>query len=81
MYIMDQHAAHEKVMFERLMRQMSEKNVISQQLLPPKVVHLDSAEHALVISHMDLVEQTGFDWEISEMILLSYVQCRMISWV
>lgn len=63
MFIMDQHAAHEKVMFERLMRQMSEKNVISQQLLPPKVVHLDSAEHALVISHMDLFEQTGFDLE------------------
>lgn len=63
MYIMDQHAAHEKVMFERLMRQMSEKNVISQQLLPPKVVHLDSAEHTLVISHMDLFEQTGFDLE------------------
>ena len=63
MYIMDQHAAHEKVMFERLMRQMSEKNVISQQLLPPKVVHLDSAEHALVNSHMDLFEQTGFDLE------------------
>ena len=63
MYIMDQHAAHEKVMFERLMCQMSEKNVISQQLLPPKVVHLGSAEHALVISHMDLFEQTGFDLE------------------
>lgn len=63
MYIMDQHAAHEKVMFERLMRQMAEKNVISQQLLPPKVVHLDSAEHAIVISHIDLFEQTGFDLE------------------
>ena len=63
MYIMDQHAAHEKVMFERLMRQMSEKNVISQQLLPPKVVHLDSAEHAMVINYMDLFEQTGFDLE------------------
>ncbi len=63
MYIMDQHAAHEKVMFERLMRQMSEKNVISQQLLPPKVVHLDSAEHAMVINYIDLFEQTGFDLE------------------
>lgn len=63
MYIMDQHAAHEKVMFERLMKQMSEKNVLSQQLLPPKVVHLDGAEHALVISHIDLFEQTGFDLE------------------
>lgn len=63
MYIMDQHAAHEKVMFERLMKQMAEKNVISQQLLPPKVVHLDGAEHAMVISHIDLFEQTGFDLE------------------
>ena len=63
MYIMDQHAAHEKVMFERLMKQMLEKNVLSQQLLPPKVVHLDGAEHALVISHIDLFEQTGFDLE------------------
>ena len=63
MYIMDQHAAHEKVMFERLMKQMSEKNVLSQQLLPPKVVQLDGAEHALVISHIDLFEQTGFDLE------------------
>ena len=63
MYVMDQHAAHEKVMFERLMKQMAEKNVISQQLLPPKVIHLDGAEHAMVISHIDLFEQTGFDLE------------------
>lgn len=41
LYIVDQHAAHEKVMFERLMKQMAEKNVISQQLLPPKVLPLD----------------------------------------
>lgn len=63
LYIVDQHAAHEKVMFERLMKQMSEKNVISQQILPPKVLHLDSVEHTMVMSHMDLFTQTGFEIE------------------
>lgn len=63
LYIMDQHAAHEKVMFERLMLKMSQKNVLSQQLLPPKVLHLNSVEHGLVMDKLSLFEQTGFDVE------------------
>jgi DNA mismatch repair protein MutL len=63
LYIVDQHAAHEKVMFEHLMGQMREKKVLSQQLLPPKVLHLDSIEHALVMNKMDLFQQTGFEIE------------------
>ncbi|MDE6435109.1 MAG: DNA mismatch repair endonuclease MutL [Lachnospiraceae bacterium] len=63
LYIVDQHAAHEKVMFERLMRQLADRKVLSQQLLPPKVLHLDSVEHTTVMSHMDLFAQTGFDIE------------------
>lgn len=63
MYIVDQHAAHEKVMFERLMKQMSEKRVLSQQLLPARVLHLDSVEHTTVMNHLELFEQTGFDIE------------------
>ena len=63
LYIVDQHAAHEKVMFEHFMKQMSQKNVISQQLLPPKVIHLDNVEHTLVMDKMDLFKETGFDLE------------------
>lgn len=63
LYIVDQHAAHEKVMFERLMKQMSQKQVISQQLLPPKVLHLSSVEHTLVMDKIDLFTQTGFEIE------------------
>ena len=63
MYIVDQHAAHEKVMFERLMRQLADKKVLSQQLLPAKVLHLDSLEHTTVLHHLDLFKQTGFDIE------------------
>lgn len=63
LYIVDQHAAHEKVMFERFMKHMADKNVISQQILPPKVIHLDSVEHTLVMEQMDLFKETGFDLE------------------
>lgn len=63
LYIIDQHAAHEKVMFERLMLKMSQKRVFSQQLLPPKVLHLNSVEHGIVMDKISLFEQTGFDIE------------------
>ncbi len=63
LYIVDQHAAHEKVMFERLMKKMSEKNVLSQHLLPPKVLHLSGVEHITVMQNLNLFQQVGFELE------------------
>ena len=60
---MDQHAAHEKVMFEKLMNMAKTKSVYSQQLLPPKVIHIDNAELVLLNEHKDLFEKTGFEIE------------------
>ena len=44
MYIIDQHAAHEKVMFERLMAKYRSKQVSSQMLSPSIIVSLTMAE-------------------------------------
>lgn len=63
LYIVDQHAAHEKVMFERLMKKMSEKTVLSQHLLPPKVLHLSGVEHITVMQNLNLFQQVGFELE------------------
>lgn len=63
LYIMDQHAAHEKVMFEKLMKMAAEKKVYSQQLLPPKVIHIDNTELTLLNEHKELFEKTGFEFE------------------
>ena len=63
LYIMDQHAAHEKVMFEHFMKMAAEKKVLSQQLMPPKVVHIDSSEHNLLNDHLEFFERTGFEIE------------------
>ena len=63
LYIMDQHAAHEKVMFEHFMKMAAEKKVLSQQLLPPKVVHIDNSEHTLLENNLELFEKTGFEIE------------------
>lgn len=63
LYVVDQHAAHEKVMFERLMKKMSEKTVLSQHLLPPKVLHLSGVEHITVMQNLNLFQQAGFEIE------------------
>ncbi len=63
MYIIDQHAAHEKVMFERLMRMYREKETAQQLLSPPIIVSLSMAEESLLSANIDLFKQIGFEVE------------------
>lgn len=63
LFIIDQHAAHEKVKYERLMKQYHEKQVISQNLLPPVIVSLTGQEEAVLKEHMDTFSELGFEVE------------------
>lgn len=61
--MIDQHAAHEKVNYERLMKRYREKDVHSQGLLPPVVVSLSGQEEAALKQHMDTFAALGFEVE------------------
>ncbi|MDE5587653.1 MAG: DNA mismatch repair endonuclease MutL [Acetatifactor sp.] len=61
--MIDQHAAHEKVNYERLMKQFREKNVVSQTLMPPVIVSLSGQEETVLKEHMEVFESLGFETE------------------
>ncbi|MCM1188998.1 MAG: DNA mismatch repair endonuclease MutL [bacterium] len=61
--MIDQHAAHEKVNYERLMKQFREKNVASQSLMPPVIVSLSGQEEAAFLENREVFESLGFEVE------------------
>ena len=63
LFIIDQHAAHEKVKYERLMKQFHEKNVVSQRLMPPIIVSLTGQEESILHTYEDAFAQLGFEIE------------------
>ncbi|NLL65104.1 MAG: DNA mismatch repair endonuclease MutL [Clostridiaceae bacterium] len=62
-YLIDQHAAHEKINFERIVSTYRSKQVITQPLLSPEVVDLSPSEIALAESERDFIENLGFEFE------------------
>lgn len=60
LYIIDQHAAHEKVKYEEFMKKYYEKEIISQSLNPPLVISLSAKEEAVLKSHWDVFASLGF---------------------
>jgi DNA mismatch repair protein MutL len=63
LYIMDQHAAHEKIKYEQLMRDFKSKEILSQQLMPPLVITVTYQEREAVLEYYDLFMQIGYDIE------------------
>lgn len=59
----DQHAAHEKVKYERFMKDLSQKTVQAQMISPPVILQLTGREEALLKEHETLFKSFGFEIE------------------
>ncbi len=63
LYLIDQHAAHERVLFEKLMAQYARKSIPSQALLNPEVVTLPPQAARLLLEQLPVLSRFGFDVE------------------
>lgn len=63
LYIIDQHAAHERVLYERTLRGMKNREFTSQYLSPPIILSLSMQEAELLTEHMDRFQRIGFEIE------------------
>jgi DNA mismatch repair protein MutL len=60
LFIIDQHAAHEKVLYERTMASLAKKEYTSQVLSPPIIISLDAREEEMLQKFKDPIEQLGY---------------------
>ena len=63
LFIIDQHAAHEKVLYEKLMRRFKENKPMVQFVHPPLILTLSMTEIDLLQKHMDDFKTMGFEFE------------------
>ncbi len=63
LYIIDQHAAHEKVLYERTMAKLREKDYTSQILSPPLILSLDAKEQEALECFREPIEKLGYEVE------------------
>ena len=60
LFIIDQHAAHEKVLYEELIRRYHDRSLTSQAIDPPIIVSLSLKEETLLKEHLNAFEDLGF---------------------
>ena len=62
-YMMDQHAAHEKVLYERTMNKLHDKTIGTQMILPPIVLSLNMHEEEIYKTNQDIFKRLGYEIE------------------
>ena len=62
-YMMDQHAAHEKVLYERTMNKLHNKTIETQMILPPIVLSLNMHEEEIYKANQDVFKRLGYEIE------------------
>ena len=63
MYFIDQHAAHEKVMYEKFLKQYKDAQITSQLLSPPLIITLSDIEAEAAYRYRDYLLKLGFEFE------------------
>ena len=63
LFIIDQHAAHERVLYEKTLHGMKEREFTSQYLSPPIILNLSMQEEEVLNNHMDTFTKIGFEIE------------------
>ncbi len=79
LYLIDQHAAHERVLYEQLMAERARATIATQELLDPLPLQLTLAQQAALETHRDALASVGFRFEEfgNQTILLRAVPARM----
>jgi len=63
LYLIDQHAAHERILYDRILAQWSRQEVEVQGLLEPITIELNPGEEEILKTNKDMLAQFGFDIE------------------
>jgi len=64
LYLVDQHAAHERVVYEELRARREEKKAVTQRLLFPVAIELSATQSSSVRAHLPFLEDLGFELSI-----------------
>ncbi|HZJ76367.1 MAG TPA: DNA mismatch repair endonuclease MutL [Oscillospiraceae bacterium] len=62
-YLIDQHAAHERLLYNRFLKEIEDENIVSQKLVEAKVLELSNEDYILLSDNMDLFIKLGFHME------------------
>ena len=64
LFVIDQHAAHEKVLFEKYSKEIENANVVSQILLYPIVIELSEEDFSYYTENIEVFKSTGFEIDL-----------------